>query len=92
MYKRTQNNLYLDPTQGRARLYYGPVLNIPFPNNETFRKSVLFHGAPLWNNVTPVKRNIPMFDCFKSMLTRNVVVTTENGFPFIPVGALSMWG
>ena len=28
MYKRTQNNLYLDPTKGRARLYDGPVRNI----------------------------------------------------------------
>ena len=78
MYKRTQNNLYLDPTHGRARLYDGPVLNIPFRNNETFRKSVIFRGATLWNNLTPVERDIPTFDCFKSML-KNKLTTQGKG-------------
>ena len=42
MYKRAQYPMYLDDTQGRTRLYDGPALTIPFPNNETFRKSIIF--------------------------------------------------
>ena len=42
MYKRTQNIVYLDDTEGRTRLHDAPVLKIPFPNNEIFRKNLLW--------------------------------------------------
>ena len=68
MYKRAHDDGYLVEQEGRTRLYDGPVLYIPFPNNETFRKSVIFRGATLWNKLTPAERNIPTFESFKSML------------------------
>ena len=68
MYKRAHDDVYLDDYEGRTRLYDGPVLQVPFPNNETFKKSVIFRGSNLWNKLSPANRNIPTFDGFKSML------------------------
>ena len=73
MYKRAQNNLYLDNTQGVTRLYDGPVLQIPFPNNETYKKSIIFRGSTLWNNLPSNIRNIPTFECFKSKLKEDLL-------------------
>ena len=78
MYKRAQKDQYLDNTQGRTRLYDGPVLIIPFPNNETFRKSVIFRGATLWNNLLPDERNSPTFESFKSMLKDKLMLKLVN--------------
>ena len=38
----TESDLYLDVERGRTRLYDGPVLNVPFPNNETFKKRIVY--------------------------------------------------
>ena len=56
MYKRSSNDVYLDLTEVRTRLHDGPVLYVPFPNNETFRKSIVFRGSRLWNTLTPDER------------------------------------
>ena len=68
MYIRSRNNAYLDQKEGRTRLHDGPVLHVPFPNNETYRKSIMFRGSSLWNSLSPNERNIPTFDSFKLML------------------------
>ena len=65
MYKRALSDQYLDNTEGVTRLHDGPVLRTPFPNNETFRKSVVFRGATLWNDLPADVRNLPTFDSFK---------------------------
>ena len=67
MYKRAQDHAYLN-TVGRARLHDAPVLNVPFPNNETFKKIIIFRGSTAWNLLPANERNIPRFDRFKSML------------------------
>ena len=72
MYKRAQNESYLENPQRETRLHDGPVLHVPFPNNETARKSIVFRGASLWNKLTPDERNVRTFDSFKSMLKRNL--------------------
>ena len=72
MYKRAQNEKYLDVDHGRTRLYDGPVLTVPFPNNETFKKSILFRGASLWNKLPADERNIQSFECFKTMLKKKL--------------------
>ena len=68
MYKRAQIDHFLDLNEGRARLHDAPALRVPFPNNETFRKSIVFRGSGLWNNLLVTERNIPTFDRFKNML------------------------
>ena len=72
MYKRAQNNMYLDNTEGITRLYDGPVLNIPFPNNETYKKSVVFRGSTLWNSLQANVRNTPTFDGFKLLMKESL--------------------
>ena len=68
MYKRTQIDTYLDVNEGRTRLHDAPVLYVPFPNNELFRKSPVLRGSSPWNNLTPDERNVPTFASFKDML------------------------
>ena len=53
MYKRTKTDTYFEPREGRTRLHDGPVLHVPFPNNETYMKSIIFRGSNLWNKLTP---------------------------------------
>ena len=72
MYKRAQTDSYLDETEGRTRLHDGPVLKIPFPNNEIFRKSIIFRGSTLWNSLPADTRNIPTFECFKTKMKDNL--------------------
>ena len=72
MYKRAQNDLYLDHTEGRTRLHDAPVLDIPFPNNELFKKSIIFQGATAWNALPPHIRNIPTFECFKTKMKEHL--------------------
>ena len=72
MYKRAQREDYLDVSEGRTRLFDGPVLKVPFPNNETFEKSVIFRGSNLWNELPAVERNTPSFICFKTNLSRKL--------------------
>ena len=68
MYKRAQDQTYLNPDKGKTRLHDAPVLNVPFRNNETYKKSIIFRGSTVWNSLPPDERNIPTFDSFKSML------------------------
>ena len=72
MYNRAHSEIYLDNAEGRTRLHDGPVLQIPFPNNETFRKSPIFKGSTLWNGLSPDERNTPTFERFKSLLKENL--------------------
>ena len=68
MYKRAQGNAYLNTEEVRTRLHDAPVLNIPFPNNETYKKSIIFRGSTAWNSLPAVDSNSPTFDSFKSIL------------------------
>ena len=72
MYKRAQNDKYLDHTEGRTMLHDAPVLDIPFPNKELFKKSVIFRGSTMWNALPPQTRNIAMFDCFKTEMKEHL--------------------
>ena len=71
MYKRCQNVLYLAQEEVRTRLHDAPVLFVPFPNNETFKKNVIYRGSTAWNSLNVDERNIPTFESFKSMLKNN---------------------
>ena len=70
MYKRSQNDIYLSREEVRTRLHDAPVLFVLFPNNETFKKSIILRGSKsnAWNALKVEERNIPTFERFKSML------------------------
>ena len=68
MYKRAHNDMYVAQEDIRTRLHDAPVRFVPFRNNETYKKSVVFRGSNAWNDLTPEDCNIPTFEGFKSML------------------------
>ena len=80
MYKRAQDDVYLNTDEGRTRLHDAPVLDIPFPNNETYKKSIIFRGSSAWNSLPTIdcnfptldRFNFPTLDSFKSMLKRKL--------------------
>ena len=72
MYKRAQNDIFLNQEEARIRLHDAPVLLVPFPNNETYKKSIIFMGSNAWNSPSPDERNIPTSEGFKSMLRRKL--------------------
>ena len=48
-----------------TRLHDGPVFNVPKPNNDIIKKSVLYSGAIEWNNLDSETRNINEIVQFK---------------------------
>ena len=72
MYKRVQDKADVNADVGRTRLYDVPVLNVPFQNNETYRKSIIYRASTAWNSLPADKRNTAMFDSFKSMLKKKL--------------------
>ena len=68
MYKRLKTDDYIVHEEIRTRLHDAPVLHVPFPNNEQFKKSIMYRGSNAWNSLPPDERNITTFESFKSML------------------------
>lgn len=53
----------------RARM--APIIQTDTPLNEGIRKSLLFYGASLWNNLPSEIRNLEDFDTFKVAVKRH---------------------
>ena len=45
MYTCAQNIHYVNPLAVLLRRYDAPILFVNFPNNESFRRSILYQGA-----------------------------------------------
>ena len=74
MYKRSRLPDYLNNDPRPTRDFDGPVLDVPFPNNEIFKKSVLYRGSTLWNNTSRLDRNIATFYSYKIKLKQNLKI------------------
>ena len=72
MYKRAQDNLYINHEEGRTRQFDAPVLKVPFLNNETYKKSIVHRGSTVWNSLPSEEQNIPTFDSFKLLLKKKL--------------------
>ena len=70
MYKRSRLTDYLNNDPRPTRAFDGPILDVPFPNNELFKKSVLYRGSTLWNDTNPLDRNIATFLSYKTKLKK----------------------
>ena len=46
--------------------------DVPFPNNELFKKSVLYRGSTIWNDTNPLDRNIATFLSYKTKLKKDL--------------------
>ena len=64
MYKRSRLMDYLNNDSQPTRAFDGPILDVPFPNNELLKKSVLYRGSTLWNDTNPLDRNIATFHSY----------------------------
>ena len=72
MYKRSRLTDYLNDDPRPTRAFDGPILDVPFPNNELFKKSVLYRGSTLWNDTNPLDRNIATFLSYKTKLKKDL--------------------
>ena len=58
VYPRAHNQLYIDTMIVPLRRYDAPILLVYFPNNETFRRSIVYQGAIAWNALSVEERAI----------------------------------
>ena len=72
MYKRSRLTYYLNNDPRPTRAFNGPILDVPFPNNELLKKSVLYRGSTFWNDTNPLDRNIATFHSYKIKLKKDL--------------------
>ena len=66
MYKRSQNESYLDKRQVNTRERDAKVFKVFIPKGEAYKQSVLYKGAVEWNNLEVETRNINSYLAFKN--------------------------
>ena len=57
--------MYVDVPNIPLRRYDAPILYVPFPNNEPFRRSILYQGGTAWNALPVDERAIETQTKFK---------------------------
>ena len=72
MYKHSRLTDYLNNDPRPTRAFDGPILDVPFPNNELLQKSVLSRGSTLWNDTNSLDRNIATFLSYKIKLKKDL--------------------
>ena len=65
IYPRSRNHSYTNILNIPLRRYDAPILYEPIPNNESFRRSILYQGAIVWNALPVEKRAIDTHTKFK---------------------------
>ena len=64
MYKCSRLPDYLNNDPQPTRAFDGPVLDVPVPSNELFKK----RGSTLLNNTSPLHRNIATFHSYEKKI------------------------
>ena len=77
MYKRQSKLNLLDQREICTRQHDAPLFKVPHPNNEAFKRSVLYLGAVTWNNLPVETRLINSLIPFKTH-QKKVMSTTYN--------------
>ena len=67
VYPRAHNIEYLDIPVVPLRRYDAPILFVHFPNNESFRHSILYQGAMAWNALPVEDRAMDSHSKFKDI-------------------------
>ena len=67
MYTCAQNIHYVNPPAVLLRRYDAPILFVNFPNNESFRRSILYQGAMVWNALPVGERAMDSHLKFKNV-------------------------
>ena len=67
VYKRAQNERYVQHGNRELRRFDAPILKEIRSNNNSFERSVLFQGTNLWNEQPIEDRNIATHKAFNKM-------------------------
>ena len=66
MYKRKDTPTYLDQKKLQTRAYQAPKFIVPNYNLTQFKKSTLYKGSSLWNELQTKTKNIETYSAFKN--------------------------
>ena len=66
MYQRQNRKDLLDTRDIKTRQHDAPTFTVRFPNKESFKRSVLYNGPTVWNQLPPDLRQVHDFNVFKS--------------------------
>ena len=66
MYKRKDTPTYLDQIFLQTRAYQAPKCIVPNYNLTQFKKSILYKGSSLWNELQTKTKNIETYSAFKN--------------------------
>ena len=67
MFQRKINEALLDVIEVRTRARDAPLFTNNFPNNEAYKRSVLYNGATEWNSLSVDIRNVDHILPFKNL-------------------------
>ena len=67
MYRRLNRYHLLDDREINPRMHDAPIFNVPFPNKETFKRSVIYPGSVTWNDLPVDTRAIKDIGSFKNL-------------------------
>ena len=73
VYPRAHMYKYVEIPAVPLRRYDAPILFVHFPNNESFRRSILFQGAIAWNALPVVDRAVDSHTKFKSIQKNKLI-------------------
>ena len=72
-YGRQVKDHLMDQREISTRLHDANVFKVPFPNKETFKRSVLYAGAKMWNDLPTETRQIRDLFTFKTLQKRKLL-------------------
>ena len=81
--RNIKNGLFKVQTPARyTRIHQGPIIKLPKPENESFKKCPFYYGCNIWNNLPVDCRNEESMDSFKvqvkNMIKANVIQCTPD--------------
>ena len=78
MYKRSQDESYLDKREVNTRERDANVFKVFIAKGEAYKRSVLYKGAVEWNNLEVETRNINSYLAFKNKQKNWMIGTIYN--------------
>ena len=78
MYGQAQKGALLDNRNINTRAHDAPLFIVKVPKNETYKRSIEFAGASLWNELPVNTRNIDNVQEFKRLQKSNLMASIRN--------------
>ena len=74
MFKRKADRNLLNLREIRTRAHDAPLFNVLTPRCEAAKRSVVYYGSSLWNDLTPQLRNTQDYFAFKAIQKKNMLI------------------